>query len=73
MPTMISQSLVNNNEPVVGFADLQARLIAYASRIDEFRTSDEVLEALHATITKEPAVERSGSRAIPGQCHRSLE
>ena len=51
MPAMISQSLVDI-EPVARFADLQGRLVDYASRIGELRTPDEVLEALHAIVTK---------------------
>ena len=51
MRAMISQPSVDT-EPVARFADLQARLVDYASRIGELRTSDDVLEALHAIITK---------------------
>ena len=34
------------------FADLQARLIDYASRVDELRTPSDVLDELHAITTK---------------------
>jgi LuxR family quorum sensing-dependent transcriptional regulator len=34
------------------FADLQARLIDYASRVDELRTPSDVLDELHAVTTK---------------------
>jgi hypothetical protein len=61
---MISQSLVHP-EPVVRFADLQARLVAYASRIDEFRTSGEVLEALHSTITESLPLSVLGAVRFP--------
>jgi hypothetical protein len=64
MPTMISQSLVHT-EPVVRFADLQARLVEYASRIDEFRTSGEVLEALHSTITESLPLSVLGAVRFP--------
>jgi len=42
----------NGTAPVRDFADLQARLIDYASRIGELRTPHEVLDALHAITTK---------------------
>ena len=61
---MISQSLVHP-EPVVRFADLQARLVAYATRIDEFRTSGEVLEALHSTITESLPLSVLGAVRFP--------
>jgi DNA-binding CsgD family transcriptional regulator len=51
MPAMISQSLVDTQR-VPRIADLQARLVDYASHVGQMRTSDEVLEALHAIITE---------------------
>jgi len=48
---MTSQLSVDT-EPVVRLANLQTRLIDYASSVGELRTSDEVLEALHAIIAK---------------------
>ena len=38
--------------PVAPCADLQARLVDYASRIGELGTPNDVLDALHATTTK---------------------
>ena len=38
--------------PVADFADLQARLVEYASRIGELRTPNDVLDALHVITTK---------------------
>jgi DNA-binding CsgD family transcriptional regulator len=38
--------------PVAHLADLQARLVEYASHIGELRTTDEVLHALHAITSK---------------------
>ncbi len=38
--------------PVAHFADLQARLVEYASRIGELRTPNDVLDALHVITTK---------------------
>ena len=54
-----------DNEPVARFADLQARLVDYASRIGELRTSDEVLEALHAIITKSLPLSVLGAVRFP--------
>jgi DNA-binding CsgD family transcriptional regulator len=51
MPAMISQSLVDTG-PDARFADLQARLVEYASHIGELSTPDEVLDALHAILTE---------------------
>ena len=51
MQRMISPSL-NGTAPVADFADLQARLVEYASRIGELRTPNDVLDALHAITTK---------------------
>ena len=51
MRAMISQPSVDT-EPVERLANLQTRLVDYASSIGELRTSDEVLEALHAIIAK---------------------
>ena len=51
MRAMISQPSVDT-EPVKRLANLQTRLVDYASSIGELRTSDEVLEALHAIIAK---------------------
>src|SRR5262245_66210713 len=42
----------NGTAPVSDFADLQARLIDYASRIGELRTPHEVLDSLHVITTK---------------------
>src|SRR5436190_2815100 len=64
MPAMISQSLVDI-EPVARFADLQGRLVDYASHIGELRTSDEVLEALHAIITKSLPLRVLGAVRFP--------
>jgi LuxR family quorum sensing-dependent transcriptional regulator len=61
---MNSQSLVDI-EPVPRFADLQGRLVDYASRIGELRTSDEVLEALHAIITKSLPLSVLGAVRFP--------
>jgi LuxR family quorum sensing-dependent transcriptional regulator len=36
-----------------GFVDLQTSLLAYAGRVDELRTPDEVLDELHAVTTRE--------------------
>jgi DNA-binding CsgD family transcriptional regulator len=49
--TMTPHSSVGT-APVADFADLQARLADYASRIGELRTPNEVLDALHAITTK---------------------
>ena len=51
MQEMISPSL-SGTAPVADFADLQERLVEYASRIGELRTPNDVLEALHAITTK---------------------
>jgi DNA-binding CsgD family transcriptional regulator len=51
MPAAISHSLIDS-ESVARFADLQARLVEYASHIGELRTPDEVLEELHAIVGK---------------------
>jgi len=53
MKEMISRSLTGA-APVARFADLQARLVDYASRIGELRTPSEVLDALHAITTSLP-------------------
>jgi DNA-binding CsgD family transcriptional regulator len=47
MHVTIPQSSVSA-VPAAHLADLQARLVEYASRIGELRTPDEVLDALHA-------------------------
>jgi LuxR family quorum sensing-dependent transcriptional regulator len=54
-----------DNEPVARFADLQGRLVDYASQISELRTSDEVLEALHAIITKSLPLSVLGAVRFP--------
>jgi LuxR family quorum sensing-dependent transcriptional regulator len=64
MQAIISPSLVDN-EPVARFADLQARLVDYASQIGELRTSDDVLEALHAIITKSLPLSVLGAVRFP--------
>ena len=51
MKEMISRSLTGA-APVARFADLQARLVDYASRIGELGTPNEALDALHAITTK---------------------
>ena len=38
--------------PLTPFADLQARLIGYASRVEELRTPSDVLDELHAITTR---------------------
>ena len=48
---MISQSLTGT-APDGNFADLQARLVEYASRIGELETPNNVLDALHVITTK---------------------
>jgi len=50
MQEMISQSLIGT-APVAHVADLQARLVEYASRIGELGTPNDVLDALHANTT----------------------
>jgi DNA-binding CsgD family transcriptional regulator len=51
MQATIRQPLVGS-APAANFADLQARLVDYASRIGELRTPNDVLDALHAITTK---------------------
>jgi DNA-binding CsgD family transcriptional regulator len=51
MQGTISPSL-NGTAPDADFADLQVRLVEYASRIGELRTPNDVLDALHVITTK---------------------
>jgi LuxR family quorum sensing-dependent transcriptional regulator len=51
MQTLTAQS-IPAPVPVAGFAELQARLIDYASHIAELQTPNDVLERLHAITTK---------------------
>jgi hypothetical protein len=51
MQAMISHSLVGT-APAPQFADLQAKLVDYASRIGELRTPSDVLDALNSITTK---------------------
>jgi DNA-binding CsgD family transcriptional regulator len=51
MKEKISQSLTGSS-PDTHFADLQARLVDYASRIGELETPNNVLDALHVITTK---------------------
>jgi hypothetical protein len=48
---MISHSLVGT-APAPQFADLQAKLVDYASRIGELRTPSDALDALNSITTK---------------------
>jgi DNA-binding CsgD family transcriptional regulator len=51
MQAMISHSLVGT-APAPQFADLQAKLVDYASRIGELRTPSDVLDALNSITSK---------------------
>jgi DNA-binding CsgD family transcriptional regulator len=51
MRSIIPQPVVGT-APLAHFADLQARLVDYASRIGELRAPNYVLDALHAITTK---------------------
>jgi hypothetical protein len=51
--------------PVAHFADLQARLVEYASRIGELGTTNDVLDALHAITTKSLPLRVLGAVRFP--------
>ena len=51
MQKLISHAMVGATA-VADFSNLQAVLLDYASRIEEFRTPNDVLDALHAITTK---------------------
>ena len=61
---MISQSLIGT-APDANFADLQARLVDYASRIGELGTPNGVLDALHAITTKSLPLSVLGAVRFP--------
>jgi DNA-binding CsgD family transcriptional regulator len=48
-----------------GFADLQAGLVDYASRVEQLRSPDEVLDELHAITTKCLALSVLGAARFP--------
>jgi hypothetical protein len=51
--------------PDAHHADLQVRLVDYASRIGELRTADEVLDALHAITFKDLSLCVLGAARFP--------
>jgi DNA-binding CsgD family transcriptional regulator len=60
---MVIQAI--NTFPRPGFADLQARLIDYASRVEELRSPDDVLNELHAITTKSLPLSVLGAARFP--------
>ena len=54
-----------NTLPRPGFSDLQAGLIDYASRVDQLRSPDEVLNELHAITTKSLPLSVLGAARFP--------
>jgi DNA-binding CsgD family transcriptional regulator len=54
-----------NTLPRPGFADLQAGLIDYASRVDQLRSPDEVLNELHAITTRALPLSVLGAARFP--------
>jgi LuxR family quorum sensing-dependent transcriptional regulator len=48
-----------------GSADLRARLLDYAARVDEFRSPDEVLDGLHAITSRELQLPVLGAARFP--------
>jgi LuxR family quorum sensing-dependent transcriptional regulator len=64
MQGIISKPAVGT-APVIHFADLQARLVDYASRIGELGTPNDVLDALHAITTNSLPLRVLGAVRFP--------
>src|SRR5947209_863757 len=64
MPANISQSSVDT-EPIVRPANLETRLVEYASSIGQLRTSEEVLQALHAIVAESLPLRVLGAVRFP--------
>src|SRR5262245_8911061 len=47
------------------FADLQAQLIDYADRVEKLRSADDVLNELHATMTRHLPLPLMGAARFP--------
>ena len=54
------------NTPQTGFADLQGRLIAYASRVEQLPSPDRVLDELHL-ITRSVSLSVLGAARFPAK------
>ncbi len=54
-----------NTVPHAPFADLQARLMDYASRVEDLRTARDVLDELHAITTRSVALSVLGAARFP--------
>lgn len=66
MQGIISKSAVGT-APAAHFADLQARLVDYASRIGELGTPNDVLDALHAITIKSLPLRVLGAVRFPAK------
>src|SRR5215831_19133212 len=65
MQPVISPSSLAHTATAPHFAELQTGLLDYASRVEELATPNEVLDRLHATITKSLPLRVLGAARFP--------